>query len=146
MVSNVLVAVDLNLEPARFVLAKAKEFSSAKGSMEVVHVVEPQYVQYSFDPSFTGSLTRSLEEEALAGAAKRLAEVCQPLDVPAAHQHVVLGRVAQKIHELAEQLDCAAIIIGSHSQTGWRRLLGSTANSVLHGAPVDVLVVRCDPD
>jgi universal stress protein A len=39
-------------------------------------------------------------------------------------------------------LDVDLIVIGSHGREGIQRLLGSTANAVLHGAPCDVLAVR----
>ena len=57
-------------------------------------------------------------------------------------QQIVLGRAADQIHELAKHRDADLIVIGSHGRHGWRRLLGSTANAVLHGAPVDVAVIR----
>jgi universal stress protein A len=34
------------------------------------------------------------------------------------------------------------VVLGTHGQKGVQILLGSTANSVLHGANCDVLVVR----
>ena len=53
----------------------------------------------------------------------------------------MLGRAADRIHELARR-GFDLIVIGSHGQEGFRRLLGSTANAVLHDAPVDVATVR----
>ncbi len=142
MFATVLAAVDLGAEPAKLVLEKAQSYVATGGKLHVVHVVEPQYVQYSFDPTFTGSLTRELEENALEAGARQLAAVCEPYAVPEEQQHVLLGRAADQIHKLAEQLPTDVIVIGSHARTGWRRLLGSTANAVLHGAPMDVIVVR----
>lgn len=143
---NVLVAIDLTEPPAGYVLEHARELLSASGSLNVVHVVEPQYVQYSFDPTFKGTLSRALEQEALDVAAERLAELCQPAGIDADHRFVLLGRAADRIHELAEQQRADLIVIGSHGQEGLRRLLGSTANAVLHGAPVDVATVRIPKD
>jgi universal stress protein A len=34
------------------------------------------------------------------------------------------------------------IVMGTHGQSGLKLLLGSTANSVLHGAGCDILAVR----
>lgn len=142
MYRNVLAAVDLTEEAADPVLRHARAYLSETGTLYAVHVVEPQYVQYSFDPTFKGTLTASLEEGALNVAAQRLAELCEPHGIDADHRFAVLGRAADKIHELAEQQGCDLIVIGSHGQQGLRRLLGSTANAVLHGAPVDVATVR----
>ena len=146
MFTKVLAAIDLSGPSAEFVLGKAQTYVATGGALHVVHIIEPQLVQYSFDPTFTGSLTRSLEDEAVNRARTRLAEICQPFSVPQASQHVALGRSADIIHHLAQELDVDVIVIGSHAQQGWRRLLGSTANAVLHGAPVDVIVARLPDD
>lgn len=142
MFTTVLAAVDLAAAPAGFVLKNAANYVATGGSLHVIHVVEPQYVQYSFDPTFTGSLTRDLEENALQSAADQLAEVCADAGIPGEHQHVVIGRAADKIHAKAEALNADIIVVGSHARHGWRRLLGSTASAVLHGAPTDVIVAR----
>lgn len=137
-----LVALDLIMEPARYVLGRAVAMAGGSERLRVVHVVEPQHVQYSFDPTFTGSITRSLERDALDLARQRLAEICAPFDIAEDRQQVVLGRTARQLHQLAEESGASVIVIGSHSHGGWQRLLGSTANAVLHGAPVDVVVVK----
>jgi universal stress protein A len=139
---NILVAVDLLADSAEPVLSRARELLAEHGQLHAMHVVEPQYVQYSFDPTFKGTLSRTLEQEALAAAAARLAELCEPLGIDADHCHTVLGRAADSVHELARRLHADLIVVGSHGQEGLRRLLGSTANAILHGAPVDVATVR----
>ena len=142
MYSKVLAAIELTSEPADLVLNHARQFVGAAGSLSVIHVVEPQYVQYSFDPTFKGTLTRSLEQGALQVAADRLAELCGPHGIDADHRFVMLGRAADQIHEVAAKHGFDLIVIGSHGREGLRRLLGSTANAVLHDAPVDVATVR----
>ncbi len=142
MYHNILVAIDLLEQPAKLVLERAREFVAERGSVSAVHVVEPQYVQYSFDPTFKSTLSRSLEQGALDIASRRLAELCEPYGIDADHRYVMLGRAADKIHELAEQKGFDLVVVGSHGQEGLRRLLGSTANAVLHGSPVDVATVR----
>ena len=142
MYKKVLAAIDLTEASANFVLERARPFVAAGGELFAVHVVEPQYVQYSFDPTFTGSLTRSLEADALAVASNRLGELCDPQGIDEQHRRVVLGRAADKIHELAEEESFDLIVTGSHGQEGLRLLLGSTANAVLHGSAVDVVTIR----
>ncbi|MDH3644814.1 MAG: universal stress protein, partial [Gammaproteobacteria bacterium] len=87
-------------------------------------------------------LTRSLETDALDTAARRVAELCEPFGIAPDCQQVVLGRAADQIHQLARAQNVDLIVIGSHGHGGWRTLLGSTANAVLHGAPVDTIVIR----
>lgn len=142
MYKNIIVAIDLLEDPAHQVLSSALAFGEDDAQFTVVHVVEPQYVQYSFDPTFTGSLTRELEQQALETAAGRVAELCASLEIAPEEQQVVLGRAADQIHDIAKHRAADLIVIGSHGRHGWRRLLGSTANAVLHGAPVDVAVIR----
>lgn len=142
MYSNVLAAIDLDAESADPVLAHARRFCASDGVFSVLHVVEPQYVQYSFDPSFKGTVTRSLEEDALDMARRRLVELCEPHGVDAANQFVVLGRAADQIHALAKARGAGLVVVGSHGREGLRRLLGSTANAVLHGAGIDVATIR----
>lgn len=139
---NILAAIDLTDQPAAQVIAGAREFLGPGGSLTVLHAVEPQYVQYSFDPTFKGTLSESLEQGAVDAASRRLEELCEPYGIDREHRFVVLGRAADVIHDLAEKQGCDLIVVGSHGQEGLRRLLGSTANAVLHGAPVDVATVR----
>ncbi|MEM8767061.1 MAG: universal stress protein [Pseudomonadota bacterium] len=138
--NKALVAIDLDEASARTVLEAARQLTS--GTATVVHAVEPQYVQYSVDPTFTGSLTAQMEADAKAAAIARLADLCKDYDIPTEQQVVMLGRAADSIHQLARELDADGIIIGSHARKGLGRLLGSTANAVLHGAPVNVMTIR----
>jgi universal stress protein A len=139
---NVLAAIELTTAPAERVLRRARELAGPEASLTALHVVEPQFVQYSFDPTFKSTLARSLEQDALDLAAARLAEVCGPHGIDAEHRFVALGRVADQIHALVAEHGFDLIVIGSHGQDGLRRLLGSTANAVLHGSPTDVATVR----
>ena len=142
MFDKILVAVDLSLTEAQAVLRRAIELRSSTSEIWAVHVVEPQYVQYSIDPTFTGRLTHAMEEQAASAARDRLTEICAPFDIPEDHQLIELGRAADRIHELALERRVDCIIVGSHAHSGLARLLGSTANAVLHGAPVNVMTVR----
>ncbi|MFV2089207.1 MAG: universal stress protein [Pseudomonadales bacterium] len=145
MFDKILVAIDLLIKPAQRVLERAASLKSAPLEMFVTHVVESQYVQYSIDPTFTGSLTRAMEENALAAARTRVAEICKPYGIPDDHQLITLGRAADRIHALAREREVDTIVVGSHVRPGIKRLLGSTANAVLHGSPVNVVIIR-NPD
>ena len=90
MFEKILAAIDLDQEGASVVLDKARTL--CRGELWVIHAVEPQYVQYSIDPTFTGSLTRSMEEDAIKAARTRLAEVCDGRGIDQTHQLVPLGR------------------------------------------------------
>jgi len=143
---NVLVAIELIAEPANLVLQHARGFVEAGGSLSAIHVVEPQYVQYSVDPTLKSTLSRSLEQDALDAAATRLAELCEPHGIDADHRFVMLGRSADEIHDLVKRQGFGLVVLGSHGREGVRRLLRSTANAVLHDSPVDVATIRIPGD
>src|SRR5699024_4430548 len=52
------------------------------------------------------------------------------------------GDASDKLHETAEDFNADLMVVGSIGLTGATRLLGSAANTVLHHAPCDVLVVH----
>ena len=54
------------------------------------------------------------------------------------------GDAADVLIEMAESLDADLIVVGSRGMRGARRYLGSVPNSVTHGAPCAVLVVKTD--
>lgn len=146
MYKSILAAVDLQEDSASSVLNCAARVLAPGGKLLVAHVVEPQYVQYSFDPTFTGTLNHELEAQAIATATGRLAELCAAFSrakkTSVEAQIVVLGRAADRIHDLARDHEVQVIVVGAHNQHGWHRLLGTTANAVLHGAPVNVLITH----
>ena len=146
MYNNLLVAVDLTEDPTHRVLEKAKSFMNGDTRLCVLHVVEPQYVQYSYDPTFTGSMIRSLEAEAMVSAKRRVAELCEPFDVEEDDQYIHMGYTTTEIHDFANDNHCDLIVMGTHGRRGWQRLLGSTANAVLHDTPVDVCMCYIPPE
>lgn len=52
------------------------------------------------------------------------------------------GDASDKLLETAEDFNADLLVVGSIGLTGATRLLGSVANTVLHHAPCDVLVVH----
>lgn len=142
MYKNLLIAIDLEEAAAIQAIETARAVADDDASLHVLHIVEPQYVQYGFDPTFSGTVTRSLEQEALAASTKWVAKLCESLALPADAQTVEFGHPASEIRRQAESRTCDAIVIASHGRHGWQLLLGSTANAVLHGTPTDVVVCR----
>ena len=67
-----------------------------------------------------------------------LAEFGEQLEVPEEQQHLIFGRPQSEIHRVAEECHADLIVVGSHTRSGLARLLGSTANGVMDGAPCDV--------
>jgi len=58
--------------------------------------------------------------------------------------HAVPGDPADAILETAAAVDADLVVVGSKGMRGARRILGSVPNSVAHGAPCGVLIVKTD--
>ncbi len=83
-----------------------------------------------------------LEQQLLDNTRAKLADFAKKSGAEDAAQWVELGVTRREILRVAEEQSVDLIVIGSHGHHGLQRLLGSTANSVLHGAGCDVLAVR----
>jgi universal stress protein A len=137
---KLLVAIDLSTESDR-VIERAMEIADQHSErINLIHVVEPVAAAYPID-AYAINMTR-LQEEALEVSGEKLAGFAQRYGLSDAQQSVAVGSPAGEIRNKADELGCDLIVIGSHGTTGWKLLLGSTANKVLHGAKCDILTVR----
>ena len=140
MYNKVIVAVDLSDETSK-VLSRALELvGSQADKLVLAHVVEPVPAvwgieSYAIDPI-------NLQQQILDNAATRLQEIGDKHGIDNASVHAVLGSPASEIRNLAKSQEADAIVIGSHGNSGWKLMLGSTANKLLHGATCDVLTVH----
>lgn len=138
--NKLLVAIDLSNESDK-VISRAKRLADGDASkIGLVHVVEPVAAAYPID-AYAIDMS-AMQEEAVAAAKKRLADIGVSFGISETNQHAVIGSPASEIRHLAESLECDLIVIGSHGRSGWKLLLGSTANKVLHGANCDILTVH----
>jgi len=137
---KLLVAIDLSNESSR-VIARALELADDNSDrLHLIHVVEPVAAAYPID-AYAINISK-MQEEAVQIATERLADQAKKFKVAAERQHIMLGSAAIEIRSKAEELGSDLIVIGSHGRSGWKLLLGSTANKVLHGAHCDILTVR----
>jgi nucleotide-binding universal stress UspA family protein len=58
------------------------------------------------------------------------------------HDHVLPGRAADVILQVAQEVDADLIVVGSKGMRGARRVLGSVPNDVSHHADRNVLIVQ----
>lgn len=142
--NKIVVAIDLSSDSKKVIETALKVAGGDAGKIHLVHVVEPIAAAYSMDAYAIN--VNELQQEALALAADNLAEFAESRNVSKDHQHTLLGSPAIEVRNLASELEADAIVIGSHGHSGWKILLGSTANKVLHGACCDVLTVLVGKD
>ena len=137
---TILVAIDLSNESVN-VIERAVELADGDTArIHLAHVVEPVAAAYPID-AYAINMTK-LQEEAMAIAKQRLADIAANYKISDDRLLVLAGAAATEIRAKAEELKADLIVIGSHGTSGWKLLLGSTANKVLHGAHCDIMTVR----
>ena len=138
---HVLAAVDAP-EEAPAVLARAVAVAAISGArVSVVTVVRP--VDYTFagvDMAIHADPAASFGDAVEAQAQARLDDLATKHGVTG-ESIVRTGHPAEQIHALTDELSADLVVVGTHGRQGIGRLLGSTANAVLHGAKSDILAV-----
>lgn len=136
---RVLVGLDLSESNAELILERACHLAEPE-TIEVLHVSErlhSHYEKYHSNQDFPNS--EVLDEAIKKEADVHLERFCRPFGIT---KHRVLGgHPAAVLHEQTE-VNVDLVVIGSHGRHGWRLLLGSTPNAVIHGTPCSVLAVR----
>jgi universal stress protein A len=140
---TILVAVDLSQESGA-IIERARALAGAETAVHLVYVQEPMEAVYMgvvpYGPVFVGM--DQVEDRLQAELKGKLEEWADQHDIDRANAHFLTGSPAREIHRFAEEHGVDLIVLGTHGQKGVQLLLGSTANSVLHGAGCDVLAVR----
>ncbi|ALS99799.1 universal stress protein [Lacimicrobium alkaliphilum] len=139
MYKKVLIAIDTTPE-AKQVLDVALNNEAVKGAtFQLLHATElpgpamSAYTGYDFNFDF---------ERIHTAAREKIVELTKGSAIEDSAIHVKTGMAADLIVDMAKEMGADLIVVGSHGRHGIRLLLGSTANSVLHHAPCDVLAVR----
>lgn len=132
---TILVALDLHDDVAVVFNQAAYLAKHYQAALHVIHVLPHVYssVPYSYD--FQGEMEKE--------AKSRLDDLSNKFDIKF-ETHLVSGSPKREILDRVKELSADLLVVGSHGKHGVELLLGSTANSVLHGAPCDVLTVRID--
>ncbi|MGB6977051.1 MAG: universal stress protein [Gammaproteobacteria bacterium] len=113
--------------------------SNAK--LSVVHVLEYTPVVYG-SGEFSIPLDINIEETLRNRATEALADLAKHMDIPPADQYIEIGSIKRTVAILADKIKADLIIVGIHGRRGVEKLLGATANAILHQAKCDVLAVR----
>ena len=140
---HILVATDFSAS-GYAVAARARQLQVALGAaITILNVVEYSFINLGGDLALPPQI--DIESQLVENATKKLADLvaaeaflrCQPI--------IKVGVPKTEILQLADELNVDLIMVGSHGRHGLARLLGSTANAVMHSAKCDVLAVRA-PD
>ncbi len=147
---SIVVATDFSRH-AEKALARAVEMARHYGaSVAVVHAHESLMRYDVYPDDFLGPSTGfpmydpELDQQLFDSARKRLEDMAKQIDYDKMTVEVVWGSPSATVISYAESQKADLIVAGSHGRKGIARLLGSTANSIMHSARCDVLVVRLD--
>lgn len=139
---NILAAIDFS-SAAEMVGQRAADLANRnQAKLTFLHVVEylPP-IDFAFEP-LSGPDWMIAEEELIEHAQNSLRQFAEKTGIAEAAQIALVGLPKDAIVRIAREHATDLIVVGSHGRHGISRLLGSTANGVLHTAPCDVLAVR----
>ena len=113
------------------------------GEVILLHVVHPLAVV----PQATRFDVPLYQSEMETYARTRLQEIVEKgMTGITFHQAVVLGGAADEIVNVAKQKNADVVVIATHGQTGWRRVMfGSVAERVVRLAERPVLIIHASP-
>ncbi len=137
---NILCAVDFGDENLLVAMRAAEIARQNNAQCSLLHVVE--YIPVDLANEMILPQQQEIESQLVVQAKKKLAELAGQLSPLQVAEIVTIGSTKSGIVEHAKANKVDLIIIGRHGRHGISRLLGSTANSILHYAPCDVLAVR----
>ena len=136
---RILAAIDLT--PGSLpVAARACEIARAdNGELHLLHVVEVvplEQMGESLGPVIQIDLLLTTR------AQKQMEKLLHELGLPPDAGHIESGSVQSEILRYARTFNSDLIVLGGRERHGLSILLHRTEDSVLHGAPCDVLAVR----
>jgi nucleotide-binding universal stress UspA family protein len=138
MPSPIVVGVALRADDAA-PLAFARRLAELGGTALVLATALPREAPARFPTPEYSHLIREQTAERLTAAAQQIGA-----EVPV-HTRILDGSPAGELHELAELLDAAAIVVGSsHRGAVGRLLIGDVGAGLMHGSTRPVAVVPRD--
>jgi universal stress protein A len=136
---HILVAIDVNA-PHESIIRKALAVCQSPDDLILMYTLLPTtHIQPYLYPMEYNAIDDS---ERMSLAHKKLSDIATEFGINEHNVFVKMGVAADEIKEMANEKNIELIVIGTHGRSGIKLLLGSTANSVLHGVQQDVLAVR----
>jgi universal stress protein A len=138
---HILLTADYS-EHGATVASKAKTLALLyQAKLSIIHVLDNIPMPDTHYGTLI-ALDQASDDSLLEAEKNRFIQLCGRLAIEPANRWLVWGVPKQEIIERARQENVDLIVVGSHERHGLALLLGTTANSVLHHAPCDVLAVH----
>ena len=139
---KVLLALDFHADN-EVLIEKAKAVADQyQAELFLIHVQEPIAAAYTADGFAFNEQLASSHGAIRQEARGRMDKMAERFGLSADRMILAEGNPSDEIHAAVDDKGIDLIILGTHGQKGLRLLLGSTANSVLHGVTCDVLTIR----
>ena len=136
---RILAAIDLT-QDSRAVVDRACEIARAgNGSVHLLHVLEIVPIEPMSDSLV---LLMQIDQQMMARASQQMQALTRELGMPPEAGSVESGSAKNEILRYAREQGSDLIVLGCRERHGLSILLHRTEDSVLHGAPCDVLAVR----
>jgi universal stress protein A len=136
---RILAAIDLT-DDSHGVAQRACELARASGgTVKLLHVVEFVPIEPMSDSLLP---VMQIDDQLIARAHKQIRSLAEQLGLPAEAAAVEAGSAKSEILRHAREQGCDLIVLGCRERHGLSILIHRTEDTVLHGAPCDVLAVR----
>lgn len=136
---RILAAVDLT-QDSRAVADRACEIARAgNGVVQLLHVLELMPVEPMSDSLVP---VMQVDEQMMVRTREQMRALAHELGLPSGAGAVEAGSAKSEILRYAREQNSDLIVLGCRERHGLSILLHRTEDSVLHGAPCDVLAVR----
>jgi len=136
---RILAAIDLT-DDSRVVAERAAQIARAGGgSLHLLHVVELMPVEPVNDTMIPPI---QIDDQIMDRARTQMAALAAVLGLPHDSTSVEVGNAKGGILRVARARNSDLIVLGSRERHGLSILVNHTEDTVLHGAPCDVLAVR----
>jgi universal stress protein A len=132
--SNILVAINI-YEDYLKVLHKAEKLALKNNAHLTILMVTEEPIELI-------SMPKDYQKQLMEEAKKTLTYEVGLLHMKEVSIEIKRGKADKVITQYAKSKKIQLIIIGSHTSIGINRILGSTANNILHKTPCDVLVIN----
>lgn len=141
MTLRIVCGIDFS-DTSRAALDEAAKLTRLLGAeLHVVHAYGLPMVALPIDGGMVTGPERAVEVASAADEQLRSwLKACPDVD---AVRHVVVGMPADEVLRVADEVDAAYLVVGTHGRSGLAHLLmGSVAENVMRHARIPVLVAR----
>ncbi len=136
---QLLVAIDLT-EQSRAIAAKSVELAKQwQAQVRLLHVIEFVPVEPMSDALVP---VVQIDDRLVGRTKEQIVELGGALGLPADSCRVATGNVKAEVLRQAREVGADLIVLGCRERHGLSILVNLTEDTVLHGAPCDVLAMR----